>query len=74
MMLVFHVLRNHICRVKTSDSKQYLQWDIAPCGLNDPYPVYMVINPLPRHLHVLWTDKIDLVDYNHVGKAVMVLR
>jgi hypothetical protein len=58
------VLRNRVCWVEASDRKQYSQWYITPCGLDDPYPVYVMVNPLLDHLDMFQTDKIYLVKYH----------
>ena len=63
------VPRNNIHWIKAPNSKQDFQGDIAARCLDDPYSVQIVANPLLYHFDMLWTDKIDLVEHNQIGKG-----
>ncbi len=63
------MFQHHIRRVEAPNSKQDFQRDVAPDGLNDPYPVQMLADPFLNDLDMHRTDEIDFVEHNQVSKT-----
>ena len=59
----------HIDPAEAANRKQYIQWDIALRGFDNPYPLDMVTDPFSNHFDVLRSDEVNFVENHQICKA-----